>query len=149
MQNFPNVALSSQRTQLHLDWTTLVHLHLTLLRFFPICNNIFPFIVQCRFFYFWNRPWHSLEFTRILNHIPHLSNLFLLRFWFLSYPQTKIFSLEVYWKCFLHPLPWKNHKNTLKTQVSTETSSISRLFSSLDKHYSNILNTDVQKQIET
>ena len=36
----------------------LISQSLHLLGFFPICNNIFPIIDQCRFFlYFWNRTW--------------------------------------------------------------------------------------------
>ena len=34
----------------YLEQTILVHLNLTLLGVFPICSNIFPIIVECRFF---------------------------------------------------------------------------------------------------
>ena len=34
----------------YLEQTILIHLNFTLLGVFPICSNIFPIIVQCRFF---------------------------------------------------------------------------------------------------
>ena len=57
---------SPQTALLHLEQTKLVHIHFALLGFFPICNNIIPIIDQCRFFYFWDRPWYSDEWDRRL-----------------------------------------------------------------------------------
>ena len=39
-----------ENPQMYLEQTTLVRLHLALLRFFPMCNNVFIIINQCRFF---------------------------------------------------------------------------------------------------
>ena len=43
----------------------------------------------------------------------------------------------------------RNNKNTLKNTVLKATSSIMRLFASLDIYYNDRLNTKVQKQNET
>ena len=43
----------------------------------------------------------------------------------------------------------RNNKNTLKNTVLKATSSIMRLFASLDIYYNDSLNTKVQKQNET
>ena len=104
LQNFPGIATLSRPPQLYLGQTKLVSKHLALLRFFPI-SNIFPIIDQCRFFLllgqgliFW---WKCLKIT--LHYI--------------SSAKTKVFSLELYWKCLLYLFPWKNlisNKNALK-----------------------------------
>ena len=56
----------SQISQMYLEQTTLVRLHLALLGLFRTCNNIFIIINQCRFFYFYDRPRYSksLNFTK-------------------------------------------------------------------------------------
>ena len=83
--------------------------------------------------------------------------------------QKQIFSKEFNWKWVLHFLPCRNlmyifkikcvwNKQTFfwnvtkihqETQVSKATSIIRRLFASLDLHYNDNLNTEVQKQNET
>ena len=61
-----------QTSQMYLEETALVHLHLALLRLFWINNYIFIIIDQWISFYFWDRPWYSDECARRLHYIPCL-----------------------------------------------------------------------------
>ena len=51
LQNLSGVALPQDHIIVsgYLEQTKLVHLHLPLLGFFPICNKIFPIIDPCKF----------------------------------------------------------------------------------------------------
>ena len=60
--------------QLYLQRTRLIHQCLTLLRFFPVWKNISLIVNQCRFFYFWERPWNSDEWARKKHYVPHLGS---------------------------------------------------------------------------
>ena len=60
--------------QLYLEQTKLVHQCLTLLRFIPVWKNISLIVNQCRFFYFWERPWNSDEWARKKHYVPHLGS---------------------------------------------------------------------------
>ena len=66
--------------------------------------------------------------------------------------KTKVFSVELYWKCLLHLLPRRNLVNNKKTikkwRSYLSNLSITSLFAPLDVHYNNILNSDVQKQYQ-
>ena len=113
---------------------------------FPICNDIFPIIDQCRFCYFWDSSWHSDECTQIALHSlfgqPKFYLMFILR-------KNKGFSLtENASFISLYGRTWsryseiilketktyllKDNKGTLKNQASKATSCIRKLFASLD-----------------
>ena len=152
---FPLNSMSvTQTAQLYLEQTKLVHLHLTLLGYFLIYNNIFQIVDQSSFLLlgyaliFW---WMCSKITLYsLRAQPGFCLIFILK-------KTRGFQSETLLNaslisfngrtCSRYSKISKNNKNTLKNAGFKGNSKYKEVvcFTGYNIHYSNSLNNEVQK----
>ena len=141
-----NAFLLTENTQLYLVQTKLAYQRLVLLRFFQICN-IFPIIDDCRFL-----STSAIGPDILMKVVTFLVWAgFVLFNFILSKNKFSVWSFtESASFISFHEGIWSVTKaHWKKCRSPLATSSITKLFASLGIHYSNSLNTDMQKQNET